>query len=120
MIKVSPLDRLFSRFIKLLSGGYCTRCKKFFGINSRGLQCAHFHSRRKQSVRFDRDNATALCTGCHFFLDGRPLEKTEFFLELLGQDKFNALWERAKTLYPKPDLEQIKQDLKEKIKMLEG
>ncbi len=118
MIKRDKTDALFSRYIKLLSDGYCQRCKKHLGIKSRGLHCAHCFSRGKKTVRFDRDNACALCYGCHRFLDHHPLEKTEFFINLLGLGEFQKLDYRAHQ--PKKiDIEAIERNLKKKIKLLE-
>lgn len=76
-MKRDKTDALFSRYIKLRSGGYCKRCGNYLGVHSRGLHCAHCFSRGKKSVRWDSDNAVALCYGCHRYLDQRPLEKTE-------------------------------------------
>lgn len=112
-------DRLFSRYIKLLSGGYCKRCEKYLGVKSQGLHCAHYHSRGKKSVRWDRENATTLCYGCHRFLDQHPLEKMEFFLKILGRERYDALNLRARTPQ-KLDIEKIQSDLKEKIRILES
>ena len=95
-IKITKLDALFSKYVRLLSGGYCKRCKKYFGV--RGLHNAHFHSRRKHSVRWDIENTAPLCYGCHSYIDGNPLKKIEFFLEILGQERFNKLNERAESL----------------------
>jgi len=118
-VKRDKTDALFSRYIKLLSGGICTRCKKYLGVKSRGLHCMHYHSRGKKSVRWDRENASAGCYGCHRYLDQHPLEKAEFFLNLLGQQRWEALNKRADTP-GKPDIEAIEADLKEKIKFLEA
>lgn len=117
-MKRDKTDILFSRYIKLLSDGYCARCKKHFGIKSRGLHCAHCFTRGKRTVRFDRDNACALCYHDHMFLDHHPLEKTEFFINLLGLKEFQKLDYRAH--HPiKIDIEKIEADLKTKIKLLE-
>ena len=117
-MKLSPLDKLFSRYIRLLSGGYCKRCKKYFGYSK--LHNAHFHSRRKYSVRWDIENTAPLCYGCHVYIDGNPFRKIEFFLELLGQEKFNLLNERAERLKPRIDKEALKLDFEQKIKILEN
>lgn len=95
-IKITKLDALFSKYVRLLSGGYCKRCGKWLGYAK--LHNAHFHSRRKHSVRWDVDNTAPLCYGCHSYVDGNPLKKIEFFLEILGQDRFNKLNERAENL----------------------
>lgn len=115
-IKVSTLDKLFSRYVRLLSGGYCRRCGEYKGIDK--LNNAHFHSRRKHSVRWDIENTAPLCYGCHSYVDSNPLKKIEFFLELLGQERFNKLNERAENL-TKVDKQSLKEEFQEKIKCLE-
>ena len=117
-IKIDDLDKLFSRYIRLLSGGYCKRCHKHFG--EARLQTAHFHSRRKHSTRWFKDNVTALCCGCHRYLDSEPLIKVEFFMELLGKEDFDKLNKRAEQLFPKVDKEALKVELKGLIKEMEG
>ncbi len=119
-MKRDKIDDLFSKYIRLLCAGICSKCHKYFGL-TRGLHCAHYHSRGKKSVRFYRGNATALCTHCHFYLDHNPLEKQEFFRKLLGTRQFNALEKRANTprKWTKEELELLEADLKIKIRKLE-
>jgi len=117
-MKRDKVDALFSHYIKLLSGGICKRCNHYLGIKSRGLHAAHCFSRGRKSTRFERDNCQALCYGCHRYLDQHPLEKAEFFLNILGQARYKEL----ALLADKPrklDLEAIEADLKEKIGILE-
>ena len=108
-IKRDPLDILAANHIKLRD----IRCQRCGGTS--GLQTAHFHSRRKRSVRYDPDNLCLLCFGCHIYLDGNPLEKVEFFRERLG-DKFDLLNSRARTPARYIDKAAIKLYLQEKIK----
>lgn len=115
-IKITALDRLFSKYVRLMSGGYCKRCRKDVGYYK--LHNAHFHSRRKHSVRWDIENTAPLCYGCHSYIDGNPLKKIEFFLELLGQERFNKLNERAERL-DKVDKDALKSEFQEKIRRLE-
>lgn len=119
-MKRDKTDTLFSKFIRLLEGGYCKKCKKYFGL-TQGLHCAHYFSRGRKSTRWYRDNATALCTHCHFDLDRHPEEKQEFFRKILGKKRFEALCEREKELikYTPDEIEAIEADLKRKIKLLE-
>ena len=114
-IKITKLDALFSKYVRLLSGGYCKRCKKYVGYQK--LHNAHFHSRRKHSVRWDTENTAPLCYGCHSYVDGNPLKKIEFFLEVLGQDRFNKLNERAENL-TKVDKDELKEYYQEKLNEL--
>jgi hypothetical protein len=83
-MKRNKADELFSQYIKFLSGGYCKRCGHYLGVKSRGLHCAHWQSRGKWTTRYERDNAQALCYGCHRYLDQHKEEKDEFFFNILG------------------------------------
>ena len=112
-IRLDPLDKLFSEFVRKRSNGYCERCGSYKGWER--LECCHFHSRRYKSVRYDPDNACALDFGCHQYLDSHPLEKIEFFKARLGEEGFEMLQHRARQL-GKPDKEAIKLYLQEKIK----
>lgn len=110
-IKVTGLDVLFSKFIRLRAHGICERC----GANKR-LQCSHFHGRRKRTVRWNEDNAVALCFSCHRFFTENPLAHTEFFRERLGDTRFEMLNIQAQMTGVKPDIAGITLYLKEKIK----
>lgn len=111
-IKISTTDKLFSRYIRFLSAGLCDRCHK-----PKTLQCAHFHSRRKRSVRWYRPNVAALCFTCHQYLDSNPLAKVEFFRNRMSLKEFNELNKRAESLI-KIDAKAIEQDLKDKLKQI--
>ena len=130
-VKSNKLDALFSEYIRkraIQEVGGCERCltKKFDIQEENGdifpswkrLQCSHFHSRGKQSVRFDEDNAIGVCGACHLYLSAHPLIHVEFFKARLG-DKFDLLNARARTpakyldiqalmLYYKSKLEDMK------------
>ena len=59
-IRLDPLDRLFSRYIRLRDGGICQRCGKYVGL-TQGLHCAHFHGRANRNTRYEFDNELTLC-----------------------------------------------------------
>ena len=115
-IKIDTLDKLFSQLVKLLADGICEYCGKA------GRETSHFHSRRKRSVRYDRDNACFLCFSCHRYLDENPYVHTEFFKKRLGSEKFEQLNIRAELIIKITQKQKnaIKADLKEKIRLLEG
>lgn len=78
--------------------GKCVRCGK-----TEYLQCSHFWARAISATRFDPDNLDALCYGCHY---GNRQEGWEynkqgayrtFKLNQLGEERYQALEERAKT-----------------------
>lgn len=107
-MKISLLDKLFSQFIRLRAMALvegCERCltPKYDIQKEDGsifpawkqLQCSHFWGRRKRSVRFDEENATGLCYGCHMYLTSHPAEHYEFFKERLGQERYDLLEYRA-------------------------
>lgn len=74
--------------------GGCERC----GTPKRDykeLQTAHFHSRRKYTVRWDERNSVGLCGGCHLYLDSHIDAKKEFARQLLGDQEYEALYIRA-------------------------
>lgn len=69
-ILIDPADRIFSEYIRRRDGR-CVSCGKQgqgrHGIV--GLDCAHYFGRSKESVRFDPENADALCKTCHWLWD---------------------------------------------------
>ena len=83
--------------------GTCERCgKRTF------LQWCHFNSRRFLSLRWDGDNACALCSGCHFaWSHHRPGEFTEWMKQRLGMKRYNRLRLILKTSR-RPDYEAIR------------
>lgn len=113
-IKLDPLDKLFSCFVRLRAGGVCEYCGR-----KAKLQCSHFHGRRKRSVRYDLDNAAGLDFSCHMYLGENPYVHTEFFKKRLGSERFEQLNIRAEKT-ARLDRVAIERDLKEKIKLLGG
>jgi len=134
-MKIDPLDKLFSEYIRrraIQRCGGCERCgtikpdltredgSTFPGWMS--LQCSHFHGRTKKSVRFDPDNAAGLCAGCHMYLEHNPLAHYEWFKEYLietaGAQAFEYLNIRAQTPQ-KVDKEAINVYIKQLLKEME-
>ena len=110
-VRIDALDQLFSKFIRLRDK-YCQRCGGFHS-----LQCSHFHGRAKKSVRYDEDNACALCFGCHLYFGAHPLEHVEFFKARLGERAFDLLTLRA-NMPGKPDRDLITLYLKDQLAKL--
>ena len=99
--EIEYLDDLFSGFIRkraMLKVHGCERCftQK---VSWKQLQCSHFWGRMRKSVRWDADNAAGLCGACHIYLTSHPEEHRQFFLERLGQDKYNELMLRANCVH---------------------
>ena len=105
--KIRPCDKLFSEYIRrrdqvcqigLRCGGSHKEWKE--------LHCAHYHGRRKESVRFDPDNALALCPADHLWVDSTVEGKNYFdaFMEKrLGTSRYAMLELRANTPGKKDD-----------------
>lgn len=115
-IKIDKLDTLLSEFIRKRAKGVCERCGSYKGW--KGLQCSHFFGRVKKSVRWDEDNVSALCFGCHQYFTSHPLEHTEWFQKRLG-GKFDLLNCRARTPAKYLDKEAITLYFQAKLKEME-
>ena len=50
-------------------------------------------------VRFDPHNSTALCYGCHSYMDQNPNEKEELFARKIGWEMIGELEAKSKLPY---------------------
>ena len=119
-IKIRKEDEIFAKAIKIRDGWKCKFCGKYFPEgHRRGLDCAHFWGRKNESVRFNSDNADALCTAHHSYFHQYPSLYYDWKKEQLGEDGFNALQVRANT-YCKKDRSMRILEVKEFLKMMEA
>ena len=119
--RFEPHDTLCSKYVRLMSGGYCKRCwlmGRGVKVDWRTLHWSHCFNRNILATRWEYDNSAPLCCGCHRHLDLNHEEKREFFMEILGSKRYNEIREMAKP-GGKPDRAKIKATLKERIKLLE-
>ena len=92
---INKADKLFSEFIRNRDGK-CVKCGRV-GV----LHCHHIISRSCKAVRWDEDNAIALCPGHHRnWAHANPLEVAEFMQLRLGSEKYRELILRASTPIP--------------------
>ena len=102
-MKIDKTDALFSKYIRTRDNWTCQRCQKQYPENSQGLHCSHFYGRANENTRFDPDNCTAICFGCHQYFDEKNREDyRDFKLKQLGKKRFDELKIRA-NLYCKKD-----------------
>lgn len=94
-VKLDAADIAFSKYVRTKAGWQCARCGRY--AEGQGLHCAHFHARRKESVRFDLENVDALCANCHRHFTNHYEEHKEWKLQKLGEDKYDLLMLRANT-----------------------
>lgn len=96
-------DKLFS--LRIRSRGRC-EAEGYRFTCSMQLQCCHIVPRKYMKVRWDDDNALAMCGAHHTFFTHNPLEWVTFV-----EDKFPGRWEslrlRALADGPKPDYAEI-------------
>ena len=129
MKKISDqiLDDLVRKNIRLISGGYCKRCRKYVGIEN--IEVAHLYPRRRKTVRWDLRNVWPLCKnnlatgekGCHQIIDEDHIKKASFQYDVMTREEVAEL-ERIASLTLKDypiDREAIKASLKEKNRILE-
>ena len=86
---IKRLDEEVSRIVR--KKGFCEKCSSVL----KKLNTSHYYSRTLKSVRWDFYNVKCTCVGCHFWLDGHPLEHTEFVKKRLGDISFDLLVQRA-------------------------
>ena len=117
-VRRDKLDVAFSNLIRTRDNWTCQVCEKYFPEGQRqGLHCSHFHSRRKQSVRYDLSNACAKCYSCHQRLGGNPLEFAAFIKARLGEAETELLMIRANQIVKrsKKEKEELYLDLKAQL-----
>ena len=127
-ISISTEDRIFSEYIRKramqLVGG-CERCltPKYDIVKDDGtifkswkqLQCCHFITRGNRATKWDPDNCSGLCGGCHIYLDNHHEEFVDFMVARLGEERFERLKLRAQGV-KKMDMVAVRLYLKMLIK----
>ena len=81
-----------------------------------GLHCSHYYGRGRYSVRFDPDNAVALCYGCHRHVGSNPSDHLDFIRERLGPDKFRELTQRRNIIVKKSQM--LNDDFYNELKLM--
>jgi len=114
LIRIDPLDELFSLYIRMRDNYTCQRC----GVKSKNVQCAHFIGRRNKNCRWREENATTLCMVCHQYFHANPLEFVEWTKQRLGERDFELL-QAQERIIAKPDRKLLTMYYQNKIKLLE-
>ena len=113
------LDTLVRRYVRLISAGYCKRCKRYCGDL---IEVSHLYKRRRKTVRWDLCNVNGLCPTCHQEIDNDQLKLVSFMYDIMSQKEIGTLQDLAnQTIKTHPiDRESIRDTLKEKIGRLEN
>ncbi len=101
-IKITPLDKIFSLYIRTKAKWTCERCRRQYVPPTASLQCSHFIGRANQIVRHDEENCDTLCCGCHGYFEQNPHEYRDWKLKKLGETKYWALILRSKGVRKEP------------------
>lgn len=117
------LDMLFSRFVRLRDK-YCIRCGAAGEIGADGariigLECMHYVTRDNWATRVDPENADAGCFMCHRHFEQFPAEHEEFKRAQLGDEGFEALLARGRSISKRNIREAIKY-VRSLLKTVEG
>ena len=118
-IRIDPLDKLFSLYIRTRAGWKCEKCGTQYAPPTAGLQCSHYVGRANQQTRYDDKNCSALCFHCHQYFTANPYEHTEWMRKKLGEKEFEALNRRANWRSGKVDKKLIKIWLMKELKLKE-
>ena len=122
-VRIDQADKFFSLFIRYRDNWTCQRCSTKYDVGSQGLHCSHFWGRARESTRFDPENASAHCHGCHAFLTANPELHRDWKLKQMGQRAYDLLMVRAETHHKKDRVlaaiywkERLKQEFPEALK----
>jgi hypothetical protein len=121
MIKITPADSAFSKCVRASADYKCERCGAVHDKSSSGLHCSHHFRRGNWGIRFDPDNAEALCYGCHSYTGGTEERMREVMtdaqIEILREKKEDTgLGKLARKTKGKGD---IAKHYREQLKMIE-
>ena len=96
-IKIDLADKYFSLFVRYRANWRCEFCLTPYPVGAQGLHCSHFWGRARENTRFDPENASAHCFGCHQRLTANPESHREWKLQKIGEAKFAMLRIRAES-----------------------
>lgn len=120
---------LFSRYIRLRDCLFTTRTKERgrcvtceFELPIKDLQAGHFIPGRTNAVLFDEECVHAQCKTCNILKGGNILVYRRKILDLYGDGYDEVLEKRAHEVkkFTIEELENLKTEYKQKIKLLEG
>jgi 5-methylcytosine-specific restriction endonuclease McrA len=109
--KLHDADKLFSTYIRTRDDWACVRCG-----SPVMPQCAHLHSRAYRAIRWNPDNATTLCKGCHVLFTHRPIEWADW-CEERWPGRLATLRVQALAVHEHPDYDAICAQFKAAIGM---
>ena len=119
-LKRTAADDLFSKCVRERTDYTCERCGKQYDRSSTGLHCSHNYSRRHRTIRWCKDNALALCYGCHQWYEGNPPESGRWLEQKLGSGCIEILEQKknSRVKVPKHEEKEIAAHYRQELKRL--
>ena len=119
-LDIWPLDIGFSLLIRNRSNWRCEACGDYLGGNRSSLHASHFHSRRKQSTRYDPQNVFAHCFTCHQKLGENRHKFRAWVKTKLGDIEYELLRLRANEIVKRTaaDKKELLAEMKGKLKLM--
>ena len=94
-VKIKSCDTWFSKCVRHAAGWACEKCgNQYTFTDARGLDCSHIFGRRFRSTRWAKENAQALCMGCHRWYHENPTESGLWVRERMGDGAYQLLVEK--------------------------
>lgn len=110
------MDSLWSRVVRGLAGNKCVLC----GESNKVLHAHHWVGRRYRATRYLLVNGIAVCHNCHQDIHDFPCFKHDVIKKTIGSDRLEQLEIIARSgIGKKLDKEFVKQELQEKLKLME-
>ena len=97
-VKIKASDKWFSRCIRERTAWTCEVCGSVHEEGSQGLQCSHYFGRRANALRWAKDNAFAMCWGCHQKLGSNPDYFRLWAVNKVGQGMIDILREKREDI----------------------
>ena len=89
-VKRYPEDIVFSDAIRESYDYTCCHCEKNYRHDRGYMQCAHVHTRKHRSTRWNSTyGAVALCAKCHRRFTDFPLEWGDFLRRYMGDSNYD-------------------------------
>lgn len=109
-MKLSAADIAFSQTVRASADYICAMCHIQKPPQSRrggsGMECSHRFSRRHRTIRWAKDNADCLCTGCHRKFGENPLDAAVWIEKQAGQAAIDILREKRDSMVKVPKTEE--------------
>ena len=121
-VKRDATDKAFSDAIRESYDYTCCHCETNYRHDPAYMHCAHVHTRKHRSTRWDSDyGAVALCAKCHRRFTDYPVEWADFLCRYLGHSNYEEAKRRAWECRKITKVEQldIRKHYKEELKRIE-